>query len=187
MNRELRSRSVSGAAAIIDQAWNILSEAKCLVTAAEVGTADNEQLARLNSDLNKVAEACTSIIGPAGNSGFKRCEHCGAIFIGGKKKIYCNDRHCHSSVSYRKFLDKMNSEEALKIYNRAYRTRHARIKNGIITEDEFRNWQKTARNKLNMVRSGDLSLGDFEDWLESDRIVRRRHQVNTTKEVKDHE
>lgn len=187
MKRELQARSVSEAAAIIDQAWNILSEAKCLVTAAEVGTADNEQLARLNSDINKVAEACASITGSAGKCGFRRCKCCGTIFIGEERKVYCDNGHCYSSSSYKRFLDRMDADRALYLYTRAYRTRHARMRNGIMTECEFRNWQKTAKNKLNMVRSGDLSLGDFEDWLESDRIVRRRHQVNTTKEVKDHE
>lgn len=187
MKRELRSRSVSEAAAIIDQAWNILSEAKCLVTAAEVGTADNEQLARLNSDINKVAEACASITGSAGKRGFRRCKYCGTIFIGDERKIYCNNSHCYVSSSYKRFHDRMDDERALYLYNRAYKTRHARMRNGIMTECEFRSWQKTAKNKLNMVRSNDLPLDDFEDWIESDRIVRRKHQMDTTKEVKDHE
>lgn len=187
MKRELRSRSVSEAAAIIDQAWNILSEAKCLVTAAEVGTADNEQLARLNSDINKVAEACASITGSAGKRGFRRCKYCGTIFIGDERKIYCNNSHCYVSSSYKRFHDRMDDERALYLYTRAYKTRHARMRNGIMTECEFRSWQKTAKNKLNMVRSNDLPLDDFEDWIESDRIVRRKHQMDTTKEVKDHE
>ena len=187
MKRELRSRSVSEAAAIIDQAWNILSEAKCLVTAAEVGTADNEQLARLNSDINKVAEACASITGSAGKRGFRRCKYCGTIFIGDERKIYCNNSHCYVSSSYKRFHDRMDDERALYLYTRAYKTRHARMRNGIMTECEFRSWQKTAKNNLNFVLSNDLPLDDFEDWIESDRIVRRKHQMDTTKEVKDHE
>lgn len=176
MERKSRIESVSEAVAIIDQAWNILSEAKCLVTAAELNTADNEQLTRLNSDLNKVAEACISIIGSSGKSGFKRCEYCGNVFIGSGRKLYCSSKQCYKRASNERFLSRMDDERALYLYTRAYRTRHARIGNGIMTENEFRSWKKTAKNKLDMVRSGDLALDDFEDWLESDRIVPRKHE-----------
>ena len=62
----------------------------------------------------------------------------------------------------------MENEEALKIYTRAYKTHFARMKTTTakkMTKEEFLDWAAEANEKLEKVRSGELTLSYFQDWL----------------------
>ena len=59
----------------------------------------------------------------------------------------------------------MKEEDALNIYNRAYKTHHARIRNGKMTKSDFCVWSAEAKQKLNEVRAGQLDIAEFQKWL----------------------
>jgi len=106
----------------------------------------------------------------------KKCRYCGMYFtFTDSKKAYCDrtipgeTKPCSAIGSQRTYKDQLETDYALKIYNRAYKTRHARMtqdrKKKKMTPDEFSRWGDTAKTKLDEVRAGKLELADFEIWL----------------------
>lgn len=101
----------------------------------------------------------------------RKCRNCGKYFIIKNRKIvYCNridksGRKCSEVGPTRSYHKKMDEDEALKIYNRAYKTHFARRKNGILSQNGFQEWCKAAKSKLDKVRDGELDIKEFQDWL----------------------
>ncbi len=59
----------------------------------------------------------------------------------------------------------MDNEEELKIYNRAYKTHHARLRNKKMNSHEFETWTHEAKDRLEKVRAGELDIAAFKEWL----------------------
>jgi len=106
----------------------------------------------------------------------KKCRYCGMYFtFTDSKKTYCDrviqgeTKPCSAIGSQRTYKGQLETDYPLKIYNRAYKTRHARVsqdrKKKKMTQDEFRQWSDDAKTKLDEVREGKLELADFEVWL----------------------
>lgn len=101
----------------------------------------------------------------------KKCRRCGKYFVfTNRNASYCNridesGARCSIAGPQKNFLKKMSAEEALKIYNRAYKTRHARMKKGTMGEEDFRLWHKNAKERLEQVRTGNLDITAFQEWL----------------------
>jgi len=105
------------------------------------------------------------------NTKVRKCKHCDKYFVvTDRKRQYCDrivkgKKTCRSigrSHSYRK---KMEAEYPLKIYNRAYKTHFARVKNETMSTKEFSEWTENAKEKLEKVRAGELDISEFEEWL----------------------
>lgn len=101
----------------------------------------------------------------------RKCKHCGKYFVvKNRKTAYC-DRinesgiRCSAVGSKKTFQRKIESEEELKIYNRAYKTHYARFRNGKMKRCEFELWTKEAKEQLENVRSGELDISIFREWL----------------------
>lgn len=101
----------------------------------------------------------------------KKCKYCGKYFIVTNRNIsYCNRINesgvrCSSVGPFQNFQKKMEADEALKIYNRAYKTHHARVRKGTTSEEDFRLWYSEAREKLDQARDGKLDIDSFQKWL----------------------
>lgn len=101
----------------------------------------------------------------------KRCKNCGKYFVIKNRKIsYCNRINesgvrCSAVGSKKTFQRKMENEEELKIYNRAYKTHYARRRNGKMNQREFEIWTHEAKEQLEKVRSGELDISTFREWL----------------------
>lgn len=101
----------------------------------------------------------------------RKCKNCGKYFVVNNRKIvYCNriDEHgmCCSAVGpNHSFQQKLEEDEALKIYTRAYKTHSARVRKKKMTEEDLENWRINAKKKLNEVRSGTLDIAAFQEWL----------------------
>ena len=72
---------------------------------------------------------------------------------------------CSAVGSKQSFQRKLENDEALRIYNRAYKTHHARIRSGKMKENHFSLWRMEAKEMLERVRAGELELGDFKKWV----------------------
>lgn len=100
----------------------------------------------------------------------RKCKNCGRYFVVNNRKIAYCDRSTESGLpcsavgSKNSFQKKMEEDEALKIYNRSYKTHFARVKSTKMSEKEFENWYKEAKAKLEKVRAGELSISDFQVW-----------------------
>lgn len=101
----------------------------------------------------------------------RKCRHCGKYFIITDRKVAYCDRvdesgMCCSAIgSQESFKKKMEADEALQIYNRAYKTHHARVRKGIMSKDAFQLWCKDAKLKLAEVRNGKLEIARFQEWV----------------------
>lgn len=106
------------------------------------------------------------------NTIIRKCTHCGRYFIVDNLNMrYCSriadgeSKPCNIIGSKSAFDKKMKTDNALKLYNKAYKTHYARINGDTFTRDEFDRWKKEAKAKLDKVRDGKLCISEFEGWL----------------------
>ena len=106
------------------------------------------------------------------NTSIKKCKNCGMYFIVKNLNMeYCDriaageEKPCSTIGSKRTFEKKLQTDIPLKIYNRSYKTHYARVKNGIMTQSDFMTWCAEAKENLKKARNGELSVGDFDQWL----------------------
>lgn len=101
----------------------------------------------------------------------RKCKNCGKYFVVSNRKIaYCNridpsGKCCSSIGSTRSFQQKLEHDEALKVYTRAYKTHYARVKKGTMSKSDFSKWCAEAKTKLEKARTGELDITDFQKWL----------------------
>ena len=101
----------------------------------------------------------------------RKCKNCGKYFVLNNRIVaYCNRADesgmlCSAIGSKQTFQKKLEKEEELKIYNRAYKTHYARVRNGKMSQDDFSSWCHKAKEKLEKVRAGELDISIFQEWL----------------------
>ena len=100
----------------------------------------------------------------------RKCRHCGKYFVAATRRIVYCDRvdesgiRC-SAVGYQEsFQKKLEDDKPLQIYNRAYKTHHARVRKGTMTKDAFQLWCIEAKRKMEKARSGELDIAQFQEW-----------------------
>ena len=72
---------------------------------------------------------------------------------------------CSKVGSQQAFEKKMKEDEALRIYNRAYKTHHARVRKKNMEQNDFLRWCNEAKQKLGQARTGELDIASFQKWL----------------------
>lgn len=107
------------------------------------------------------------------NAKFKKCKNCGRYYVvtGLRNSEYCNrvlpdsNKTCRDIGSIKSYIKKRSSDPIKKAYTKAYNTRNARIRYGMITKEEFQKWAEAARIKREQCVNGEISLEEFEYWL----------------------
>lgn len=100
----------------------------------------------------------------------RKCKNCGKYFVvSNRKTAYCDrvdetGRICSAVGPTRNFQKKMEKDEALKIYTRAYRTHFARVRNQKMSQTDFQIWCEEAKKKLEQARAGQLDIDSFQKW-----------------------
>jgi hypothetical protein len=106
-----------------------------------------------------------------GGTMIKKCKHCGKYFVVRDRKIaYCDrideaGNKCSAVGSKELYKQKLQNDEPLKIYSRAYKTHYARLKSQKMTQEEFSSWCSEAKEKCEEVRNEKLDLSVYEEWL----------------------
>ena len=103
----------------------------------------------------------------------KKCNNCGRDFISirNNQVDYCdrvvssNGKTCRQIGATRVYQIKQNENPIIKEYNKAYKTHSARVRYGITTKEDFRQWSEKARELRSKCLSGEMSVEDFFDWL----------------------
>lgn len=101
----------------------------------------------------------------------RKCKNCGKYFVvNNRKTVYCDrideSGACCSAIgSNRSFQQKLEEDEALKLYTRAYKTHFARVRKKKMTQEDFSDWCSNAKRNLNKVRKGELAISTFQEWL----------------------
>lgn len=104
---------------------------------------------------------------------FRICRNCGRYFCitGRSTAIYCRRSYgdgsstCSDAGPIIAWTQKRRADEAFMSYRREYKKRFARIKAGKISQDDFYNWSKQAREKKSEYDTGKIPYAVFFDWL----------------------
>jgi len=109
---------------------------------------------------------------------FRKCKYCGRYFpvIGRQVNEYCNRLIAGSTktckeLGYNKLYEKsLYQNPANKEYKRAYKTRNARIRRGLMTREEFNEWADAARQLRDRCLAGEISVEELITWLDQDKL-----------------
>ena len=103
----------------------------------------------------------------------RRCKNCGRWFpqTGRVSAEYCErpvaqgEQTCREMGAFQQWTRKQSDDPVFKAYRKEYKRRFAWIKAGRVTDTEFYDWSKRAREKKAECDSGILSLEEFTAWL----------------------
>ncbi len=113
------------------------------------------------------------------NIAVKKCEWCGKYFVlkGDYGTKYCSripkgkKQTCQHLGSTRDFNARTKKSDAYKEYLTAYKRMHARIKYGMLTKKDFKEWNVKALEKTQLCEDSRLpenekpSLDELKEWL----------------------
>lgn len=103
----------------------------------------------------------------------RRCKNCGRWFpqTGRVSAEYCErpiargQQTCREMGAFQQWTKKQSDDPVFKAYRKEYKRRFAWIKAGRVTDTEFYDWSKQAREKKAECDSGTISLEEFTAWL----------------------
>lgn len=113
----------------------------------------------------------------------KVCANCGHYFIpqGRSDAEYCTrpvkgqpGKTCQMVGAAIKFQRKSKDNPVFKKYLTAYKRADSSRRIGKMTDAEFATWSKEARVKRDKCLSGEIGQEEFLDWLNENRIYRKR-------------
>ncbi|MGN0291443.1 MAG: DUF6076 domain-containing protein [Lachnospiraceae bacterium] len=112
-----------------------------------------------------------------GNVLYKQCKNCGRFFIpsGRSDSEYCeridtaSGKTCKEVGAINTFVKKHENDEIHQAYTKAYRRMDSRKRTMYISKKEFTEWSKTAREKRKLCEDGQISLEEFQAWLDESK------------------
>ena len=103
---------------------------------------------------------------------FKTCRCCGRFFpsyVHGNseycERVFQDEKTCKEIGAVSMFRARLEEYPAMQLYQRAYKTRFARIKAKRMTKEQFVVWGEQARLYRDKVMAGEMGLEEFEGWL----------------------
>lgn len=103
----------------------------------------------------------------------KRCKNCGRYFMPEKTSIdYCHrilpdeTQSCYEIGPKRVFNKLLAADLPRNLYSKAYKKYQARLRRKVITEDEFNTWREDAKEYLNNVQHGLISMEEYTEWMQ---------------------
>lgn len=107
------------------------------------------------------------------NVSVRKCGVCGRYFVrkGDYNEKYCDriprgyKQTCQQIGSTRDYNQRNKQSKPRAEYMKAYKRMHSRIKYGMITKDEFKQWNLKANDILRLCDSGEVPLEEFKQWL----------------------
>ena len=108
----------------------------------------------------------------------KKCKYCGRYFsvTDNYGAEYCNrlidgsTKTCREIGSVRLYEQRILVDPIMQAYKRSYKTHNARIRYGYSTKEEFAAWSKEARAMRDKCLAGEITLDEFTEWLDSDKM-----------------
>ena len=121
------------------------------------------------------AELVYLIFARCASSGIKprRCGCCNKYFIPSnpiakfcdRKAPDSSGKTCREVGARKRYGEKTKNDPIITIYNRAYKTRYARMTNGRMTREQMNIWKTQASSLREKALSGAISAEKFEDKL----------------------
>ena len=112
-----------------------------------------------------------------GNVLYKQCKNCGRFFIpsGRSDSEYCeridtaSGKTCKEVGAINTFAKKHENDKIHQAYTKAYRRMDSRKRTMYISKKEFTEWSKTAREKRKLCEEGQITLAEFQAWLDESK------------------
>lgn len=112
-----------------------------------------------------------------GNILYKQCKNCGKFFIpsGRSDSEYCDridstsGKTCKEVGAINTFAKKHENDGIHQAYTKAYRRMDSRKRTMYISKSEFTQWSKTAREKRKLCETGQITLEEFQAWLDESK------------------
>ena len=110
------------------------------------------------------------------------CANCGRFFMprGGYDVEYCDnpapgetDKTCKEVGARNTFARRVKDSPALQIFQRAYKTHHARIRSGHMTKETFAIWSARAMDLRDACLEGKITLEELETELTKDLMYKK--------------
>lgn len=104
---------------------------------------------------------------------FKRCENCKRFFAttGRGNPKFCEriiegtGKTCRQVMPKLNFYSKGETDPAVWLYNRAYKTMYSRVSVGSMKKDMFQEWAKRARQQRDACSKGEITPESYSAWL----------------------
>ncbi len=108
---------------------------------------------------------------------FKKCKYCGRYFVpsGRSDSLYCDrvvegDGRLCSQIGPLKTFELSHKDDPIhRLYIIAYRRMDSRQRAKVISKEEFKDFGVRAREQRKKCYDGEITLEQFEDWLDSFR------------------
>ena len=116
------------------------------------------------------------------NYRIKKCKNCGGYFVlsGKHNSDYCSkilgdtNQTCQNIGALKNYKNKVDDNEAHKLFLKYYKRYHARQKVGSIKPDKFKKWNMDACTKRDLCADNQITAKEFEQWLEDSFVNRKK-------------
>lgn len=101
----------------------------------------------------------------------RKCRHCGRYFVAQSKTVYCErtvdaqGKTCRKKGAMAYYTQNLDNVPEKKAYRQMYKSNFAKMKNGVLSRDDFEKWKKEANKLKKDVEDGVMELEVFLDWL----------------------
>lgn len=107
----------------------------------------------------------------------RKCKNCNKYFIPYSRPdtLYCDrlisedGKTCKDVGAMNVYREKVKEDPIMEMYNRVYKKYNARVRYKKITQADFYDWSEKAREMRDKAKSGEITLEEFEEWLNNDK------------------
>ena len=87
----------------------------------------------------------------------------------GERIDTASGKTCKEVGAINTFAKKHENDEIHQAYTKAYRRMDSRKRTMYISKKEFTEWSKTAREKRKLCEEGQITLAEFQSWLDESK------------------
>ena len=128
-----------------------------------------------STDLSSICYAILEELSKTPNYPIKKCQNCGMYFIPTSKvdEIYCdypkeNSKPCRDLGAFQSYTERLKQNKAMGEYRRTYQQKFMQVrknKDNKKLAQNFENWKKQAKEKINDMKKGRLTENEVYNWI----------------------
>ena len=128
-----------------------------------------------SNDLSSICYAILEELSKTPNYPIKKCQNCGMYFIPTSKvdEIYCDYpkeklKSCRDLGAFQSYTERLKQNKAMGEYRRTYQQKFMQVrknKDNKKLAQNFENWKKQAKEKINQMKKGKLTENEVYEWI----------------------
>ena len=124
-----------------------------------------ESVSGLDEAVRELSDSITSLT--TNRIQIRSCPKCGLVFATMNPNQWFCCHECSKTYGKSQFKSKLESDEALSCYSKAYKAMAARLRRGSISQEDMTSWKESARKELESLRAGKTSFEEFHRTVTS--------------------